>query len=61
MQQLRGEPWFWAKLCTRLGCEQFAIEQFNEELFPAQFAHLREQLKTKTRGGLFGRRNFGYF
>jgi len=25
------EPWFWAKLCTCLGCEQFAQEQFNEE------------------------------
>jgi crotonobetainyl-CoA:carnitine CoA-transferase CaiB-like acyl-CoA transferase len=47
------EPWFWAKLCKRLGCEQFATEQFNEELFPAQFAHLREQLKTKTRDAWF--------
>ncbi len=35
------EPWFWAKLCTRLGCEQFAEEQYNEEKFSEIFAFLR--------------------
>lgn len=47
------EPWFWAKLCDRLGCEQFAQEQFNEERFPDIFAFLRARFSERTRDEWF--------
>ncbi len=47
------EPWFWARLCTRLGCEQFAEEQFNEEKFPEIFAFLRARFMERTRDEWF--------
>jgi crotonobetainyl-CoA:carnitine CoA-transferase CaiB-like acyl-CoA transferase len=47
------EPWFWAKLCTRLGCEQFAEMQFDEERFPEIFAFLRARFIEKTRDEWF--------
>ncbi len=47
------EPWFWAKLCDRLGCEQFAHEQFNEAKFPDIFAFLRARFSERTRDQWF--------
>lgn len=47
------EPWFWAKLCQQLGCEQFAKEQYNEELFREMFAFLRDTFKSKKRDAWF--------
>jgi crotonobetainyl-CoA:carnitine CoA-transferase CaiB-like acyl-CoA transferase len=47
------EPWFWARLCARLGCEQFAVEQFNEEKFPEIFAFLRARFIERTRDEWF--------
>jgi len=47
------EPWFWAKLCTRLGCEQFAEEQYNEEKFPEIFAFLRARFSERARDEWF--------
>jgi crotonobetainyl-CoA:carnitine CoA-transferase CaiB-like acyl-CoA transferase len=43
------EPWFWAKLCKRLGCEEFANKQFDEKQFEAMFTFLRAAFKQKTR------------
>ncbi len=47
------EPWFWARLCKQLGCEEFASEQFNTEKFPEIFAFLRARFKEKTRDEWF--------
>lgn len=47
------EPWFWAKLCQQLGCEQFVKEQYNEELFREMFAFLRTTFKSKKRDAWF--------
>lgn len=47
------EPWFWAKLCQQLGCEQFAKEQYNEELFQEMFVFLRNTFKSKKRDAWF--------
>ncbi|MBI4516464.1 MAG: CoA transferase [Deltaproteobacteria bacterium] len=47
------EPWFWQKLCTALGCEQYAAEQFNAEKFPEMFAFLRRRFKEQTRDQWF--------
>ncbi len=47
------EPWFWAKLCKRLGCEQFTKEQFNEDLYPQMFDCLKEKIKQKPRDEWF--------
>jgi len=47
------EPWFWRKLCTALGCEEYGDQQFDEEQFPAMFAFLRGKLKEKTRDEWF--------
>jgi crotonobetainyl-CoA:carnitine CoA-transferase CaiB-like acyl-CoA transferase len=47
------EPWFWTKLCTRLGCEQFAAEQLNEKKFPEIFAFLRARFSERTRDEWF--------
>ncbi len=47
------EPWFWARLCQQLGCEQFAKEQYNEELFREMFAFLRTTFKSKKRDAWF--------
>ncbi|MBW2417419.1 MAG: CoA transferase [Deltaproteobacteria bacterium] len=47
------EPWFWVKLCTRLGCEKFAEEQFNEEKFPEIFSFLRASFLEKSRDDWF--------
>ena len=47
------EPWFWARLCTRLGCESFSAEQFNEAKFPDIFAFLRARFLERTRDEWF--------
>ena len=47
------EPWFWTKLCARLGCEQFTEEQFNEAKFPEIFAFLRTCFIERTRDEWF--------
>jgi crotonobetainyl-CoA:carnitine CoA-transferase CaiB-like acyl-CoA transferase len=47
------EPWFWAKLCTRLGCEQFAEVQFDEARFPEIFAFLRARFRERNRDEWF--------
>jgi crotonobetainyl-CoA:carnitine CoA-transferase CaiB-like acyl-CoA transferase len=47
------EPWFWSKLCTRLGCEQFASVQFDAERFPEIFAFLRARFIEKNRDEWF--------
>jgi alpha-methylacyl-CoA racemase len=47
------EPWFWTRLCSRLGCERFAKEQFNEEKFPEIFAFLRARFVERTRDEWF--------
>ena len=47
------EPWFWSRLCTRLGCEEFAKQQFNEEKFPEIFAVLRARFVERTRDEWF--------
>jgi crotonobetainyl-CoA:carnitine CoA-transferase CaiB-like acyl-CoA transferase len=47
------EPWFWAKLCKRLDCEQFATQQFNKPMFDDMFAFLRRKIKQKTRDAWF--------
>lgn len=47
------EPWFWTELCTCLGCEPFAEEQFNEEKFPEIFAFLRSRFLERTRDEWF--------
>jgi len=47
------EPWFWSQLCTRLGCEQFASVQFDEEKFPEIFAFLRGRFIAKNRDEWF--------
>ena len=47
------EPWFWKKLCTVLGCEQYGNQQFNAEKFPEIFAFLRQRIKEKTRDQWF--------
>lgn len=47
------EPWFWAKLCRQLGCEQFEHEQFNDAKFPEIFTFLREGFKARTRDAWF--------
>lgn len=47
------EPWFWKKLCTVLGCEQYGNQQFNAEKFPEIFAFLRQRIKEKTRDEWF--------
>ena len=47
------EPWFWQKLCTALGCEQYGSEQFNAEKFPEMFAFLRRRFREKTRDEWF--------
>jgi crotonobetainyl-CoA:carnitine CoA-transferase CaiB-like acyl-CoA transferase len=47
------EPWFWKKLCTLLGCEQYAGDQFNSEKSPEIFAFLRQRFKEKTRDQWF--------
>ena len=47
------EPWFWTRLCTRLGCEQFAEVQFDEERFPEIFAFLRACFIERTRDEWF--------
>jgi crotonobetainyl-CoA:carnitine CoA-transferase CaiB-like acyl-CoA transferase len=47
------EPWFWAKLCTRLGCEQFAEVQFDEARFPEIFAFLRARFRERNRDSWF--------
>ncbi|MFI5394933.1 MAG: CaiB/BaiF CoA transferase family protein [Candidatus Binatia bacterium] len=47
------EPWFWKKLCTVLGCEQYGDQQFSAEKFPEIFAFLRQRIKEKTRDEWF--------
>ena len=47
------EPWFWAKLCTRLGCEQFAEVQFDEARFPEIFEFLRARFRERKRDEWF--------
>ena len=47
------EPWFWKKLCTVLGCEQYGDHQFNAEQFPEMFAFLRQRFREKTRDQWF--------
>jgi crotonobetainyl-CoA:carnitine CoA-transferase CaiB-like acyl-CoA transferase len=47
------EPWFWTKLCTALGCEEYSREQFNPEKFPEMSAFLRRRFKEKTRDEWF--------
>jgi crotonobetainyl-CoA:carnitine CoA-transferase CaiB-like acyl-CoA transferase len=47
------EPWFWKKLCTALGCEQYVDAQFNTQQFPEMFAFLRRRFKEKTRDQWF--------
>jgi crotonobetainyl-CoA:carnitine CoA-transferase CaiB-like acyl-CoA transferase len=47
------EPWFWRKLCTVLGCEEYSREQFNPDKFPEMFALLRQRFKEKTRDEWF--------
>ena len=47
------EPWFWAKLCKHLGCEQFADQQFSEGKFEEMFAFLRPKIRQKTRDAWF--------
>ncbi|MCP5041576.1 MAG: CoA transferase [bacterium] len=49
------EPWFWTKLCTELGCEHFAQEQFNEQKFPEIFDFLRARFKERDRDEWFAR------
>jgi crotonobetainyl-CoA:carnitine CoA-transferase CaiB-like acyl-CoA transferase len=47
------EPWFWARLCTLLGCEQFAEVQFDEARFPEIFAFLRARFSERSRDEWF--------
>jgi crotonobetainyl-CoA:carnitine CoA-transferase CaiB-like acyl-CoA transferase len=47
------EPWFWRKLCSVLGCEEYSSEQFNPEKFPEMFDLLRKRFKEKTRDEWF--------
>lgn len=47
------EPWFWKKLCTLLGCEQYTTDQFDTEKSPEIFAFLRQRFKEKTRDQWF--------
>ncbi|MDH3213025.1 MAG: CoA transferase [Myxococcales bacterium] len=47
------EPWFWKRLCERLGCEAFGEQQFDEERFPEIFAFLRARFREKNRDAWF--------
>ncbi len=47
------EPWFWERLCRRLGCEQFVASQFDAVRFPEMFATLRGIFRSRTRDAWF--------
>ena len=47
------EPWFWERLCRRLGCEQFIGSQFDAARFPEMMVTLRDIFRRKTRDAWF--------
>ncbi|MBM5810395.1 MAG: CoA transferase [Gammaproteobacteria bacterium] len=47
------EPWFWERLCRRLGCEQLIAGQFDAARFPEMFTALRAAFRTKSRDAWF--------
>lgn len=47
------EPWFWERLCRRLGCEQLIAGQFDAARFPEMFATLRGIFRSRTRDSWF--------
>lgn len=47
------EPWFWERLCRRLGCPQFIDTQFDTKHIEIMFTYLREIFRTRPRDAWF--------